>query len=77
MAVKACAIASIVSRPAIVWGRKMVQLIPQGHKRLLEGANRILKLNAFTTDATLDAMSFASRAMASSVVAIGGLWLQA
>lgn len=37
----------------------------------------MLKAGSFTADATLDGMIFASRALASSVVARRGLWLRA
>lgn len=77
MAIKACVTASVVSRASIVYGRKLMQLISPDDKCLLQGAGRMLKASAFATDAMLDAMSFASRAMASSVMARRGLWLRA
>lgn len=64
------------SRAAIVWSQKVLQLIPSGGKRLLEEESHLVKASAFTTtDTTLDAMSFVSRVMASSVMARRGLWL--
>lgn len=77
MAVKACATASIVSRASIIWGWKMLELLPESETRLVEGATRMLKASEFAADATLDGMIFASRAQASSVVARRGLWLRA
>lgn len=69
MAIKASSIASVVSRAAIVWARKMLQLLPETDKRLLEGASRLLKAAAITSYATLDALVFCSRALASTTVA--------
>lgn len=75
MAIKASAIASIVSRASIVWLHKLAQLISEGDKRALEGTNRALKAASFTTNATLDALTFCSRAMSSAAVARRGIWL--
>lgn len=75
--IKALSTASIVSRAAIVWMRKLIQLLPEGDKRSLEGANRVMKADAFTADATLDALTFCSQAMASEIVARRGIWLRA
>lgn len=77
MAIKACATASVVSRASIVWGKKMLELLPDSETRLREGASRILKASSFMADATLDALIFSSRAMASSTVARRGIWLRA
>lgn len=77
LAVKACATASIVTRASIVWGRKMLELLPESEGRLIEGASRMLKATSFAVDAALDGMIFTSRAMASSVVARRGIWLRA
>lgn len=75
MSIRASAIASIVSRAAIVWTRKLLQLIPDD-RRLNEGVNRLLKAVSFTTDAALDSMVFSSRAMASAASARRALWLR-
>lgn len=76
MAIKVCAMASIVSRASIVWGRKMVELLPESETHLLEGASWMLKTVSFMADATLDSLIFSSRAMA-SIVARRGIWLRA
>lgn len=55
----------------------MVQLVPSAHKTLLGGANSLLPACASTTDAIFDALTVASRMLASFVVARRGLWLQA
>lgn len=54
LAIKACAMASIVARASIVWGGKMVELLPAKETRLLELGSRILKTSAFLADASLD-----------------------
>lgn len=54
MAIKASASASIVSWAAIVWMRKLTQLLPEGSRQTLEGTNRMMKAVAFMSDATLD-----------------------
>lgn len=76
MTIRACATASIVFRATILWVRKMMQLLPDSKSRLLEGASQMLKGSSFTGDATLDALTFTSRVMASTGVARRGLWLQ-
>lgn len=58
MAIKASATALTVARATIVWLRKIIQLLPPNKECLLEGTNRSLKGASFTTDATLDAISF-------------------
>lgn len=55
----------------------MLELHPESETGLTEGALRMLKASSFAADATLDGMIFASRTMASSVVATRGLWLRA
>lgn len=77
LVIKVCAVASIVTRESIMWGRKILELLPESESRLIEGASRLLKASSFAADATLDGMIFASRAMVSSVVARRGLWLWA
>lgn len=61
--------ASIVSRAAIEWLRKLIQLLPEDSCCLLEGANRVLNTISFTSDATLDSMVFTSRAASSAAAA--------
>lgn len=73
----ACTTASVVSRASIVLGGKMLELLPVSESRLREGASRMLKATSFTADATLDALIFSSRAVASSTVARRGIWLRA
>lgn len=75
MAIKVCATASVISRASIVWGKKMIELLPESETRLREGASCILKASSFTADATLDALIFSSQAMASSTVARREVWL--
>lgn len=77
MTIEAFATASIVSRAAIVWMRKLMQLIPEDSRRALEGAIRVLKAVSFTSDTTLDAMVFASRFLSSEAAARRTLWLRA
>lgn len=77
LAIKSSASASIFSRAAIVWMRKLIQLIPETDHRALEGANRVLKAVSYTADATLDSMLFASRSLASAVAVRRTLWLKA
>lgn len=60
-----------------VWGRKMLELLPESEHRLIEGATRMLKATSFAADATLDGMISASRAIGFSVVARRGIWLHA
>lgn len=74
MATKVSAVASRVSRATIVW---ILWLVPEGDKKALEGANRGVKVAAFTTDTTPDALTFCSRAMSSATVARCGIWLWA
>lgn len=76
LAIKARATASVVTRASIVWGRKMLELLPDSETRLIDGASRMLKASSFVAEATLDGMIFASKAMASSVVARRGIWLR-
>lgn len=54
MAVRSNSFASIVTRATIVWGRKLLDLVPQTDTRVLEGLSRIIKANSFIADATLD-----------------------
>lgn len=54
-----------------------MELLPPSESRLLEGASRMLNASAFTADATLDGLIFASRAMAAGSVARRGIWLRA
>lgn len=61
MIVKAAATASITFRASIVWIRKLIQMLPENNRGLLEGVMRILKGASFSTDTTLDILSFASR----------------
>lgn len=77
LSIKAVASTSIVSRAAIVWMRKLIQLIPEGDHCALEGANRVLKAVSFASDATVDSMAFASRSISSAVAACRTLWLRA
>lgn len=77
MTIKASVTTSMVSRTAIVRAHKLIQLLPENNRRLLEGATRLLKAASFSSDVTLDASTFASRAMASSAVARRGIWLRA
>lgn len=77
MTIKASVTTSMVCRAAIVWARKLLQLLPENNRRVLEGATRLLKAASFSSDASLDAATFASRAMASSAVARRGIWLRA
>lgn len=71
------ATASIVTRAVIVWGFKMLELLPESEHRLIEGATQMLKASSFAADSTLDGRIFASRALASLVVARQGVWLRA
>lgn len=77
MAIKGSSAASTMSRAFIVWMRKLIQMLPDNNRRLLEGANRILKAISYTADATLDTIVFASRAVALAVVAQRIVWLRA
>lgn len=55
----------------------MVQFLPESEKRLMEGAGSLLKAAFFTSDATLDALVFCSKALASANVARRGIWVRA
>lgn len=57
--------------------RKLIQLIPEDCRRALEGATRMLKAVSFMSDATLDAMVFASRFLSSAAAARRTIWLRA
>uniref|UniRef100_A0ACB8FJI1 Uncharacterized protein n=1 Tax=Sphaerodactylus townsendi TaxID=933632 RepID=A0ACB8FJI1_9SAUR len=77
MAIRALATASIVSRASIVWARKVLELIPPTETKAIEGVNRMLKAANFVADATLDAVTFLPRSLASSVATRQLLWLRA
>lgn len=69
VAIKASATTSTVSRASIVWMCKLIQLLSENNKRMVEGANRIRTAAAFSPDATLDALTSSPAAMASSTMA--------
>lgn len=75
MASKASSTASVFSRAAIVWECKMLQLLLEMDKRLLGGTNRLLKAASFISDATLAALIFCPRALASATVARRNIWV--
>uniref|UniRef100_A0ACB8ENC3 Uncharacterized protein n=1 Tax=Sphaerodactylus townsendi TaxID=933632 RepID=A0ACB8ENC3_9SAUR len=77
MTIRASATASIVSRASIVWARKVLELIPPTETKAIEGVNRMLKAASFAADATLDAVTFSARSLASSVATRWLLWLRA
>lgn len=58
-----------------MWGRKMMELQLDSESWLLAEASWMLKASVFSADATLDSLIFASRAMASLVVARRAIWL--
>lgn len=75
-ALRRCHETTSMARASIVWGRKMIQLLPKLGIQLQEGASRIFKVGTFTTDATLNAMISSSRVMASATMAAMGIWLR-
>uniref|UniRef100_A0ACB8GD79 Uncharacterized protein n=1 Tax=Sphaerodactylus townsendi TaxID=933632 RepID=A0ACB8GD79_9SAUR len=77
MAIRASATASIVSKASIVWARKVLEILPPTETKAIGGVNRMLKAASFAADATLDSVTFSARSMASSVAAVGLLWLRA
>lgn len=78
MAIKTSATASIVARAAIVWGKKLLDLVPQTDSWVLEGLSRIIKANAFNaTTGKGGNLVFTSRSMAAGVHARRAIWLRA
>lgn len=77
MNIRASAISSMVSKATIVWLKKLIQLIPENNRHVIETANYVLKASFFTTDATLDTPIFSARAIASLVEDRRILWLKA
>lgn len=62
------------NRAAIVWMQTNYSVLPSGEWQTSKGANRVLKANAFSEDATLDVLTFSSRAMGSVAVTWHVLW---
>lgn len=76
VAIKACAVTSIISWASIIWMHKLTQMLPESNRRLLEGAHRVVKASWFTTDAMLDALMFCLRMVVSEAMARRGILLR-
>uniref|UniRef100_A0ACB8F8C5 Uncharacterized protein n=1 Tax=Sphaerodactylus townsendi TaxID=933632 RepID=A0ACB8F8C5_9SAUR len=77
MSIRATTTTSLVSKVAIERSHKIFQLLSEDNCHLHKGTAQLLKGSAFSADATLDAVTISTRAMALAVVARHLLWLRA
>ncbi|XP_026548661.1 lamina-associated polypeptide 2, isoforms alpha/zeta-like [Notechis scutatus] len=76
MAIKTSTAASFFNRASLMWLRQMQARIPSGDLRFHQDIDNVIAATEFSADATLRAAKFASKALASSVVARRQLWLR-
>lgn len=75
-AIRAASTVSILSRAAFTWARDLIQEVPKGNIKLRQGINKLLKVLAFSSDASLDIMQLITRAQAASVPVRRQSWLK-
>ncbi|XP_058052191.1 uncharacterized protein LOC131204695 [Ahaetulla prasina] len=75
-AIRAATAASFFNRASLLWLRQMQARVPPSDLRFHQDINKLVAAMEFSADATLDAARFASKAIASSVVARRLLWLR-
>ncbi|XP_070591654.1 uncharacterized protein [Erythrolamprus reginae] len=75
-ALRAASTASFFSRASIMWIQEVQARLGPEDTRLRQDLNKLLATAEFSTDATLHAAKFASRAMASTISSRRLLWLR-
>lgn len=76
VSIRANSAIALISRASDVWAQKLIQLLPENSKHLLEGWNRLFKAVSFSADVVLDSMIFFFRVITSASAARWTLWLR-